>query len=465
MTSTNHTVYIWPSEEPGDWAPGYPKCWGQAKANIKLAGQSTAPAISPDNQFIAVGVGRAIQIFDAGTQELIESFEGHRGDVKEVRFAPPLANNHKPGDARYVLVSDGDWLYGSKHRESTNDNKSPEEGEIAGSVVLWDLGKIGKLEGEPLDAKTLTDQTLKPLIANLTTDHGWENSEQAIIDLKIRVRRAMNKEVHRHIYEPQIGLRGTLHMRGELTTFGSPIFSSDGQTMIYLSQNKMNDQSPRKGTLSPCVNLWNVRSRSLRYQLHGHTDTIEWAGMSPDSELAASVARDGTARVWNAESGQCLHIMKPQGGRISWGAFSPNSKYLAFHQENLERLVWQRLRQREAEQESTLSSESLRTGGCSKGWKSSKTKNKPLNPDTYIHIYELVLSGDPITRVQFVDNGRMLMVQVQRGTVVVYNLQLKLKKMVRVFLCNPSPIMSMVVSDDSRLLVISHNEDLELWDL
>lgn len=454
-----------PSGEPAAWAPGHPKYWGQERAKIRLDGKASTPAFSPDNKLVAVGVDEDIHVFHVTTQERLEVLRGHTGLVGTVQFATGLVHNpENQNDTGYLLVSESD----------AENNQM---------VILWVLDEHGKLatlrerKERMVDADTLAAKALQPLVSALTADYGWHPAEMAIGALDQGVRNALRNGIRIHEQEDK------LCFEGQLASFGSPAFSPDGKTFIYLSQNKTTQSGPREAGALPCVNLWDVESRSPRHQLLGHKDAIMWAAMSPDNLLVASIAWDGTARVWDASSGACLHVLGPFGGQLWCGAFSPDGKYLAISQGS---------------------------------------------PKTYIHIYE-ISSGRPVSRfegfhrwarslawspdgsiiacgadhgelciwdpytglermrwrlafedpmmrvfamirgVQFVDSGRKLIFQINEGTVEVYHFESNLKQQFtrraedRIEEC---PGSGMVCSGDSRLLVVPDADGvLRLWDL
>lgn len=60
--------------------------------------------------------------------------------------------------------------------------------------------------------------------------------------------------------------------------------------------------------------------------LKGHTDAIMWTGWSPDEAFFASVAWDGTIRIWDASTGDAIHCFRTD--KQNWtGAFSPDSSH------------------------------------------------------------------------------------------------------------------------------------------
>lgn len=51
---------------------------------------------------------------------------------------------------------------------------------------------------------------------------------------------------------------------------------------------------------------WELRPGPV---LHGHTQTIEWCGVSPSAHLVATRSRDGTVRVWSSKTGVCVRVV------------------------------------------------------------------------------------------------------------------------------------------------------------
>jgi WD40 repeat protein len=65
-------------------------------------------------------------------------------------------------------------------------------------------------------------------------------------------------------------------------------------------------------------------------QLRGHTRCIECIEFSPDGTRLASVALDGTLRLWDAATGLCLRTFAPKLGPLHWVAFAPDGLTAAF---------------------------------------------------------------------------------------------------------------------------------------
>ncbi|BCL31772.1 AAA family ATPase [Streptomyces aurantiacus] len=72
-----------------------------------------------------------------------------------------------------------------------------------------------------------------------------------------------------------------------------------------------------------------LASSHLRIRLDGHTDTVRHIAWSPDGHLLATASRDGTARVFDAGSGQPLFVLPSDGAMVESVAWSPDSSHLA----------------------------------------------------------------------------------------------------------------------------------------
>src|SRR5262249_60110099 len=60
--------------------------------------------------------------------------------------------------------------------------------------------------------------------------------------------------------------------------------------------------------------------------LKGHTDSVTSATFSPNGKGVLTVSRDNTARLWDTESGNEIAVLKGHTGGVVSAAFSPDGK-------------------------------------------------------------------------------------------------------------------------------------------
>lgn len=96
---------------------------------------------------------------------------------------------------------------------------------------------------------------------------------------------------------------------------------------ILLSLAALSECAPtpaaRRGLLTA------LASSHLRLRLDGHTDTVRHIAWSPDGRRLATASRDGTARVYDAASGRCGHVLRSEGAMAESVSWAPGSDRLA----------------------------------------------------------------------------------------------------------------------------------------
>lgn len=138
---------------------------------------------------------------------------------------------------------------------------------------------------------------------------------------------------------------GLHRFSGQFGLWGSSTFTADGKTLIYISNNVSTQFDDQDGTTRdpdslPCINLWSFDEKTVQKRLLGHADQIQSVVVSPDGTRLASASWDGTGRIWDASTGESLHVLGPFAttettvGQMWSTAFSPDGKHVAVSQES-----------------------------------------------------------------------------------------------------------------------------------
>ena len=91
-------------------------------------------------------------------------------------------------------------------------------------------------------------------------------------------------------------------------------FSPDGETLAIGSSN-------------PDIFLYQISSRQTQL-LSGHQQDILAIAFSADQRFLASGSRDGTVRLWDLQTGECLHIWNAHAALVRSVAFSQDGAWL-----------------------------------------------------------------------------------------------------------------------------------------
>jgi WD40 repeat protein len=94
----------------------------------------------------------------------------------------------------------------------------------------------------------------------------------------------------------------------------------------------------------PCTSrcqtlIWNAESGELLRTLRGHTDSINSVSLSPDGQWLLTTSNDGTARVWDVESGG-LRALLPHSDFVTNAAFSPDGLWVVTTSSDGKARVW-----------------------------------------------------------------------------------------------------------------------------
>ncbi|MGH8902876.1 MAG: AAA family ATPase [Egibacteraceae bacterium] len=82
----------------------------------------------------------------------------------------------------------------------------------------------------------------------------------------------------------------------------------------------------------------------VRAVLHGHEDSVYGVAWSPDGKCLATASRDGTARVWEADSGEKLLVLRGHEDVVQRVAWSPDGECLATTSNDRTARVWDAVR-------------------------------------------------------------------------------------------------------------------------
>lgn len=219
-------------------------------------GRLTDACFAPDGRVLLTASDRIAQLWDLETGRQIRRFVGHTGPICVANFSP-----------------DGKWLLTGAGSGADPEGVSNDE-----TVRLWDAAtgdEIRRFEGHRDFVRTAN---ISPDGKRVFTVSGWHNGrlwnvasrEELLPDDPVAQRR-----------------------------FGvGQSFSPDGRSMLAWGFSSLA--------------LWDVSTRRLRHELRGHGGDVYSAAFSLDGKSTLTGSVDGTARIWDAETGRQVRVL-PEG--------------------------------------------------------------------------------------------------------------------------------------------------------
>jgi WD40 repeat protein len=274
-------------------------------------------AFSPDGkQLVSASEDSNLRVWDARTLEPVLVLQGHRGHVDGVAYSPDGKRIASVGDDKTLKIWDaeqpavGRVLGGTGRKWFTDVAFSPDGKYLTaanrdGTVTIWDRAGYQERPGLPKHDDQIWGVAFGPndLIASACGDvfRAEQSSE-------VRIRNWKSGQ----LVKP-------LHMG--VTIVWSVAFSPDGRWMATAGGDFQKEPVE--------LTVWDARTWEVRHPLPGHSLGVACVTFSPDGEFLASAApQDGVVKVWNVETGHCIHTLN-ELTLVMGVAFSPDGKFLA----------------------------------------------------------------------------------------------------------------------------------------
>lgn len=83
------------------------------------------------------------------------------------------------------------------------------------------------------------------------------------------------------------------------------------------------------GSWDATARLWNVETGTCVHVLRGHEAEVFSVSFSPFGEVLATTSQDGTVRLWSVGAGWCIMTLDGYEAAVRSSAFSPCGRFLA----------------------------------------------------------------------------------------------------------------------------------------
>lgn len=313
----------------------------RAASPVKIGhtGPVWAAVYNQDGQYIASAAeDNTARLWDAVAGSEAAVLRGHRGQVMSARFSPDgkrILTASKDGTARIwdVAPEVGAGSFQGHGRGIQSVAFSPDGRRVAtasedASVRLWET-ETGRPMAFMSHGETVWGAVFSPDGRRLLTasedqtarlwdaETGFEITRIGVpadkTDVKAPSLNGLKGGSNLASVEAEVaeGSRREIVARGHFDNIWTARFSPDGQRIVTASED---------GT----ARIWDANTGRQLHALFGHLDAVYRAEFSPDGTKVVTASRDWTARIWDVSTGKSLLMLPGHGREVRSAHFSPD---------------------------------------------------------------------------------------------------------------------------------------------
>ena len=261
-------------------------------------------AYSPNDSFIAVAsYDKYVRIWSAVSGKLIHKLDGHTDIVTNVSFSPDgrmLASGSEDNticiwdtntwECKMVLKGHSRFVLSTAF---SPDSQFLVSGSLDGTIRFWEME-----EGQCLCVlKGHTDR-----VNTVLFHQGGQLVISSSDDATIRIWELFGDD------PKSMSLHDVSYLRSSsVNSNGTLIAGVDGYHEISVTKKD---------------------SKSILRKGYGHIDDVSCVVYSPDDKYIASASYDKTVRIWDANTLECIHVLKGHTTAVMDVSFSPDGKYV-----------------------------------------------------------------------------------------------------------------------------------------
>jgi WD40 repeat protein/DNA-binding SARP family transcriptional activator/ABC-type Fe3+/spermidine/putrescine transport system ATPase subunit len=187
----------------------------------------------------------------------------------------------------------------------------------AAAIFFGDQARKSTLVAEANARTALARELAAATISNLEVD-----PERSLLlglqaaNVTYRVDGSVASEAEEALHRAVLASRMRLTLTGHTADVNNVAFSPDGNRIATVS-------------LDGTAKIWDASTGQQLQTLVGHAGPVRGVAFGPDGQRVATAGDDRTARIWSSETGEELRTLRGYSDRVIRVAFSPDGRSLA----------------------------------------------------------------------------------------------------------------------------------------
>lgn len=258
-------------------------------------------AFSPDGKWLAVGgSNRRVQLYQWPSGEFAGDLDGHTGRLIHVEFTPDSRSLISASDDNRIIV----WELETREVRATFTGHSSR---------IWSLEQLP----QEIIASSSWDTNIRLWDINTGDEVGRLPAPPGVWAMAFA-------PDQRRLYA---GAYDGAFLIYDYDKRWPLIVQNDPSNFLTHMEVRSDGEEIAAAYFDPLIRLLDTDGRTL-HELHGHEDSIWDVDYSPDGSRIISAGRDGTARIWDAQTHEQLAVIDGHDSEVNSVALDPEGNWL-----------------------------------------------------------------------------------------------------------------------------------------